>query len=98
MDNLNSEPADFSPPDASRHEATIENLLAPLQSLYWDAVEREISNMILAYSEINTCHPEPIKSENDGSAAISLASKHYQSIFNLWCKCLNICIMSHAIY
>lgn len=97
MDNTNPEPADFPPPDASRHEATIDDLLARLQSLYWDGVEREICNMILASVEINSFHPEPIKSENYGSEDVSLGSKNYHSIFRLWCRRLDIGIVSHTI-
>lgn len=86
MDNANPDLADLSPADPSCHEATAENLLALLQSLYWNGVEREICNMILAYSEISDSHPDPLTPENCGSTAVSLDSKNYQSIFRLWCR------------
>ena len=86
MENANPEHANLRPPDTSRHEATIDDLLARLQSLYWDGVQREIGNMILALSEINNFHPEPLRLERYGSADVSLGSKNYQSIFRLWCR------------
>ena len=93
MDNANPEHAHLTPPDTSPHEATIDDLFARLQSLYWDGVKREIANMILALSEINNFHPGPLELESYASPDVSLGSKNYQSIFRLWCRRLIHCCL-----
>ena len=69
----------------SGHETTVECLSALLESLYWDGVEREICNMILALSEMNKIYEEPVGSEVYDSASFSLQSKNYHTVFKTWC-------------
>ncbi|MCJ1249617.1 hypothetical protein MMC30_006843 [Trapelia coarctata] len=61
--------------------ATTETLLDHLKRLYWEAAEREICSMIMAFKEISTYHPEAIACEEDNEL---LDGENYGKIFDLW--------------
>ncbi|KAF2144352.1 uncharacterized protein K452DRAFT_296543 [Aplosporella prunicola CBS 121167] len=62
-------------------DATTDTVLALLQSMYWEGVQREICNMVLALKELSNLQPEPLPQE---ASATRLESQPFNNIFNLW--------------